>query len=146
MKTESGCYSIDDLKKDRVTAWSGVRNYQARNFMHDMNKGDLIFIYHSNTEPIGIVGIAKVSKEAYPDHTAQDKKDEHYDPKATTAKPIWNMVDVRFVKKFPQCITLAELKTHKKLKNMRILQKGNRLSITPVTKSEFTHIEKVAQR
>lgn len=144
MKSEPDCYSIDNLKKDKTTAWSGVRNYQARNFMMEMKKGDEILFYHSSAKDIGIVGIGRVSKEAYPDHTAQDKADEHYDPKATKEKPIWQMVDIKFVKKFPKIITLDELRKHKSLKDMFILRKGNRLSVTSVTQKEFESILKIS--
>lgn len=140
MKTEPSCFSIGDLEKQKVSPWDGVRNYQARNFMKDMRPGDKILIYHSSAKVIGIVGMGKVSKKAYPDHTALDKKADHYDPKASKENPIWYMVDVSFVKKFKRCITLKELKEKKKLSKMKILQKGNRLSITPVTKAEFETI------
>lgn len=145
MKSEPSCYSIDDLKKDKKTHWDGVRNYQARNFMKEMEKGDQILFYHSNAKEIGVVGVMKVAKEAYSDHTAQDPKDEHYDPKATPQKPIWEMVDVQFVKKFKNTVTLDDLKKEKVLKDMLILRKGNRLSITPVTKKEFEKIVKMGR-
>jgi predicted RNA-binding protein with PUA-like domain len=138
MKTEPEEFSIDDLQKRKTEAWNGVRNYQARNFMRDeMKLGDLVLIYHSNCDEIGIAGIAKVCKLAYPDHTARDKKSDYYDPKSTIENPIWVMVDVAFEKKFPRVITLKELKEHPKLSQMRAIAKGNRLSITPVLKSEF---------
>lgn len=145
MKSEPSCYAIDDLKKDKKTHWDGVRNYQARNFMKEMKKGDQILFYHSNAKEIGVVGVMKVAKEAYPDHTAQDPKDEHYDPKATPEKPIWEMVDVQFVKKFKNTVPLDDLKKEKILKDMLILRKGNRLSITPVTQKEFGKIVKMGQ-
>lgn len=137
MKTEPEMYSIDDLKKDKKGSWDGVRNYQARNFMMEMKKGDLVLFYHSNTKIIGVAGIAKVIKESYPDHTAYDKKDEHFDPKSKKEKPTWYMVDVGFVKKFKEVVTLEEIKKNKKLKDMRIVQKGSRLSVTPVSEKEF---------
>lgn len=144
MKSEPDCYSIDDLKKDKVTKWSGVRNYQARNFMMQMKKGDEILFYHSSAKEIGIAGIGKISKEAYPDHTAWDPKDEHYEPKIKTGDPRWQMVDVKFVKKFSKIITLKELKENKNLQNMLVLKKGSRLSVTPVTQKEFESILKLA--
>lgn len=137
LKSEATCYSIDDLKKDKKTHWDGVRNYQARNFMRDMQKGDLVLFYHSNSEPIGIAGIGKIVKESYPDYTAWDKKDQHFDARSTQEKSLWDMVDVGFVKKFKEVIPLSELKEQKGLKDMKILQRGNRLSVTPVTKKEF---------
>lgn len=143
VKSEASCYSIDDLKKDKATYWDGVRNYQARNFMRDMKKGDKVLFYHSSSDLIGIAGVAKVSKESYPDFTAWDKSDEHYDPKSPKDNPRWDMVNLAFVKKFKEIITLDELKKQKSLKDMRILQRGNRLSVTPVTKKEFEYIEKI---
>lgn len=144
LKSEESCYSIDDLKKDKKTYWDGVRNYQARNFMRSMEKGDLAFFYHSNSNPTGIAGIAKIVKESYPDYTAWDKKDQHYDPKSTEEKPLWDMVDIQFVKKFKEVIPLSELREQKGLQDMKILQKGSRLSVTPVTKKEFDLITKLA--
>lgn len=145
VKSEESCYSIDNLKKDKKTYWDGVRNYQARNFMRKMKKGDLVLFYHSNSNPIGIAGIAKVVKESYPDKTQWDKKDQHYDPKSPKENPRWDMVDIQFVKKFKEVITLRDLKKQKGLKDMKILQRGNRLSVTPVTKKEFEIIENIAK-
>ena len=147
VKSEPNEFSIEDLKNmpDKTEHWDGVRNYQARNFMRDeMKKGDLVFFYHSNCEPPGIIGVAKVVREGYPDHTAFDPGDSHYDPKSDPENPRWIMVDVKYVKKFKNIISLAELKTHKPLKNMRLLQKGNRLSVMPVEKSEWDYITKLA--
>jgi len=145
MKTEPEMYSIDNLKEDKRGSWDGVRNYQARNFMMEMQKGDLVLFYHSNTKTIGVVGIAKVIKESYPDHTAYDKKNEHFDPKSKKENPTWYMVDVEFVKKFKNTVTLEEIKNNKKLKDMKIVQKGNRLSVTPVSKKEFQTIVEMSQ-
>ena len=144
VKSEESCYSIDDLKKDKKTYWDGVRNYQARNFMRDMKKGDFVLFYHSNSNPIGIAGIGKVVKESYPDFTAWELKNDHYDPKSPKENPRWDMVNIGFVKKFREVIPLSELKEQKGLKDMKILQKGNRLSVTPVTKKEFEIIERMA--
>lgn len=144
VKSEPNAYSIDDLKKDKITHWDGVRNYQARNFMIQMKKGDEVLFYHSNAKEIGIVGLGKVSKEAYPDHTAWDKKDEHYDSRIKKGDPRWQMVDIKFVKKFPKIITLGNLRKIKGLEKMLILRKGNRLSITPVSKKEFDTILKIS--
>jgi predicted RNA-binding protein with PUA-like domain len=114
--------------------------------MIDMKKGDQILFYHSNTKEIGIVGLAKVAKESYPDFTAWDTKDPHFDPKTDKENPRWFMVDVRFVKKFKKIITLAKLREQKSLQDMLILRKGNRLSVTPVTKKEFEKILLLATR
>jgi predicted RNA-binding protein with PUA-like domain len=140
MKSEPSEYSIDDLQKDKTEHWDGVRNYQARNFMKAMKKGDKILFYHSKAKEIGISGIAKVSKEAYPDFTAWDKNDPHFDPKTDKEQPTWFMVDVQFVKKCKNIITLSTLRSYKTLQDMLILRKGNRLSVTPVTKKEFDFI------
>ena len=141
MKSEPSEYSIDDLKKDKVEHWDGVRNYQARNMMQkEMKKGDLAFMYHSNCDEIGIVGIMTIAKEGYVDHTAFDKKDKHYDPKSDPDKPRWFMVDVRYKRKLKRTITLAELKEQKKLSEMQLLKRGNRLSIMPVSKKHWDFI------
>ena len=146
MKTEPDVFSIDDLKNNpkKTTHWEGVRNYQARNFMRDeMKKGDKVLIYHSNCKPPGIAGIAEVSKESYPDHFAWDEKSKYFDPKSDQKNPRWFMVNVKFKKKFKEIIPLSDLKEIKALEGMLILKKGNRLSITPVTKKEFEMIEKL---
>ena len=141
MKTEPDVFSIDDLKSQKATPWEGVRNYQARNFMRDeMKKGDLILIYHSNAKPPGVVGIGVVSKEAFPDHFAWDKKSKYYDPKSTKENPRWMMVEVKFKKKFKEILSLSEIKETKGLEEMLILRKGNRLSITPVEKKHYEQI------
>ncbi|OGT66417.1 MAG: EVE domain-containing protein [Gammaproteobacteria bacterium RIFCSPHIGHO2_12_FULL_45_9] len=138
-KSEPSAYSIDDLNRDGTTPWSGVRNYQARNFMRDtMRIGDLGFFYHSNCDVLGIVGIVKVCSEAYPDFTAWDPDDKHFDASSPKERPRWMMVDVALVEKWTKPVTLPTLKAHPELaKTMRILQKGNRLSITPVTETEW---------
>ena len=146
MKTEPDVFSIDDLKNGpkKTTQWEGVRNYQARNFMRDeMKKGDKVLIYHSNCKPPGVAGIAEVSKESYPDHFAWDKSSKYYDSKCDPEKPRWFMVDVKYKKKFKEVISLSELKEIKGLSELLILKKGNRLSITPLTKKEFEIIEKL---
>lgn len=148
LKTEPGCFSIDDLKREKVSIWDGVRNYQARNLMRDkMQKGDLAFIYHSNTEPIGIVGVGEiVSKKAYPDPTQFDPKADHYDPKATKENPRWFVVDVKFKQKFTDTITLAQLKNDPFFANMPLTQKGMRLSVQPVSKRHFDKIQKRVEK
>jgi len=149
MKSEPSEFGIDDLKacEDRVTHWDGVRNYQARNFMRDgMKKGDLAFFYHSNCEHPGIVGMMRVHREAYPDHTAFDCNDKHFDPKSNPDNPRWMMVDVKYVRKLKNTIELAELKgfAEGELKDFPLLRKGNRLSIMPVTKQQWEFILSLA--
>ena len=140
VKSEPEAFSFDDLLKSprQTTCWDGVRNYQARNTLRDlMKKGDRVFYYHSNAEPAGIVGICEVVKEGYPDHTAFDRKDPHYDPKSKADAPTWYMVDVKAVQALPRLLTLAELKGLKGLEKMALLQKGSRLSVQPVTAKEW---------
>jgi len=144
MKSEPETYSIDALQSDHTSAWEGVRNYQARNFMRDsMRMGDLILFYHSNAQPPGIAGIARVSKESHPDSSALDAESLYYDPKATLSKPRWFMIDVTFVEKLPRFITLQDLKSEPGLKNMLVLRRGMRLSIQPVTQNQFDIIRKL---
>ncbi len=141
MKSELEAYSIDDLARDKTTYWDGVRNYQARNFLRDsIKKGDLVFFYHSNAEPSGIVGIAEVVKEAYPDPSAFDKKDIHYDEASDPRDPSWYVVEIEFVKKFKSLIPLAELKKIPALAKMPLLQRGQRLSVQPVSEKEWKSI------
>jgi predicted RNA-binding protein with PUA-like domain len=146
LKSEPGSYGIDDMARDRTTAWHGVRNYQARNFMRDqMRVGDRAFFYHSNCEEPGIVGIVEVCAPAQADQTQFDRKSKYYDAQATREAPRWVNVDVKFVRKIP-LITLEELRAHKPLARMRILQRGNRLSITPVDPAEWNFITRLAAR
>lgn len=143
MKSEPSEFSIDDLKSnpDKTEPWDGVRNYQARNMMRDeMKKGDLVFFYHSNCDIPGIVGIMTINKEGYPDPTAFDPNDKHFDPKSDPDKPRWILVDVKYKRKLKRTISLAELKEQKYLENMKLLQRGNRLSVMPVTKKEWDYI------
>jgi predicted RNA-binding protein with PUA-like domain len=148
MKSEPESYSIDDLKRDRRTSWSGVRNYQARNFMRDgMKVGDLVLFYHSGDsggEGPGVAGVAKVSREAHPDTTALDKKDPRFDPKATKENPIWMMVEVEFVEKFPHPVSLKAMKAEPKLKDMIVLQRGQRPSVQPVDAQHFKIVRAMA--
>ncbi|WP_455211217.1 EVE domain-containing protein [Kaarinaea lacus] len=140
MKSEPDVFGIDDLKnqKNQTEHWDGVRNYQARNFMRDrMKKGDQIFFYHSNCKHPGIVGIAKVSREAYPDHTAFDPEAKYYDPKSDPDNPRWYMVDVKYVRKLRRTITLEELKQLPNLEDFPLVRRGNRLSIMPVTEEQW---------
>ncbi|ASQ45248.1 EVE domain protein [Legionella clemsonensis] len=143
MKSEPDCFSIDDLRNspNQTVHWDGVRNYQARNFMrNEMTIGDQVFFYHSNCNPPGIIGIAEVVSNAYPDHTAFDPESEHPDPKSTPDKPRWYMVDICFKEKFKQLISLDTLRQYPELENMLLLRKGNRLSVLPVTKEEWNFI------
>ncbi len=143
MKSEPSEYSIDDLARDGTVPWFGVRNYQARNFMRDqMKPGDLAFFYHSSCAEPGIAGICTVSKAAYPDQTQFDPASKYYDPKATPENPRWFNVEVSFVRK-TRLVPLAELRAHPELAHMRILQRGNRLSITPVDPKEWAFIERL---
>jgi predicted RNA-binding protein with PUA-like domain len=142
MKSEPSDVSIDDLAKmpNQSVAWYGVRNYQARNFMRDQMKvGDKVLFYHSNCADAGIVGLCTVSKLAYPDATQFDKKNKYYDSKATPENPRWFNVDVKLTKK-TRLISIKEMREHPELANMRTLQKGNRLSITPVDPKEWDFI------
>lgn len=143
MKSEPDTFSIDDLKRDKTTKWEGVRNYQARNYMmQEMSPGDMVLFYHSNTNPPGVVGIMEVISKAQPDATQFDKKSEYYDPKSSPSNPRWHCIQGKFVKKFAQLISLDDLKTKPELKEMFVLRKGNRLSITPVSAQEFDFIIK----
>lgn len=148
MKTEPDVFSFDDLLKcpKKTTCWEGVRNYQARNFLRDeCKKGDLVLIYHSNTQTPGIVGIAKVVKEAYPDPSANDPKSPYYDDKpAKDGSTRWFMIDVQAVKKLPKIISLSQIKSHPQLKTMLVAQKGQRLSVQPVKKSEYDLLQGMA--
>ena len=142
MKSEPSDVSIDDLAAmpNQAVAWYGIRNYQARNFMRDqMNAGDKVLFYHSTCAEPGIAGLAKVSKRAYPDATQFDPKNKYFDPKATPENPRWVNVEVKLVKK-TRLLPLAELRTYPELENMRVLQRGNRLSITPVDPTEYEFI------
>ena len=138
MKSEPDVYSIDHLARDKKTYWDGVRNYQARNFLRDrMKPGDKVFFYHSNAEPPGIAGVAEVAGKGYPDPSQFDSKDVHYDPASKKENPAWFCVDLKFVKKFPRVIALEELKKIKGLEKMPLLQRGQRLSVQPVSAKEW---------
>jgi predicted RNA-binding protein with PUA-like domain len=142
MKSEPGAFSVDDLAacRDKTEPWTGIRNYQARNFMRDnMKRGDQIFFYHSSCPQPGIVGIMKVSRTAYPDETQFERKSGYFDPKATRENPRWVHVDVKLVKK-TRLVTLDELRGHSELESMLLLRRGNRLSITPVTEAEWKFV------
>ena len=148
MKTEPDTFSIQDLynSKNHTTSWEGVRNYQARNFMRDqMKKGDLILIYHSSCKTPGIVGLASVTRESHPDRTALDPNSNYYDPKATIENPRWYLVDVKWKETFNKTISLKTLKANPKLQEMKLVQKGCRLSVMPVTKNEFNLILEISK-
>ena len=147
MKSEPDVFSIDDLKARprRTERWDGVRNYQARNFMRAMEKGDQAFFYHSSCPVPGIAGIIEIVRTAYPDDSAWDSRSKYHDPKSTPDKPLWYMVDVRFKQRFAQVIPLAALRANPALKQMRLLRRGNRLSITPVSTREWQAILKMKQ-
>jgi len=145
MKTEPTTFGVEDLQraKRHTTPWDGVRNYQARNMLRDeMKKGDLAFLYYSSTDVPGIVALMKIVKEGYPDPTAFDRKHHHYDPESDPKDPRWFMVDVQLKRRLSHPITLEELRKHttKQLKNMVLLRKGNRLSVTPVEPEEWKFI------
>jgi predicted RNA-binding protein with PUA-like domain len=146
-KSEPESFSIDDLARapKKTTFWDGVRNFQARNFLRDdVKKGDRVLFYHSGRDSAAVVGTAVVVREAYPDHTAWDKKSDHFDPKASADNPIWQMVDIRLEQVFARPVTLSELRRVKSLTGMELLKRGSRLSIQPVTKSEFDTLLKLA--
>jgi predicted RNA-binding protein with PUA-like domain len=145
MKTEPSTFSVEDLAKapKRTTGWDGVRNYQARNMLRDeMHKGDLAFLYYSSCEVPGIVAVMQVVRQGYPDPTAFDRRDHHYDPDSDPQQPRWFMVDVQLKRRLPRVVTLEELRAHagKELKGMVLLRPGNRLSVTPVEEAHWKFI------
>jgi predicted RNA-binding protein with PUA-like domain len=143
MKSEPGEFSIDDLsvRPSKTEPWDGVRNYQARNMIRDeMKPGDEAFFYHSACKEPGIVGIVRIAGDAYPDPTAFDPEDKHYDPKSDRENPRWFLVDVEFVRKLKRTISLSELKEHDALADMVLLRRGNRLSVMPVSDDHWRYI------
>lgn len=141
MKSEPEVFSIDDLARDGRTAWEGVRNYAARNFMRDgMKLGDLVLFYHSNAEPSGVAGLARVSQLAHPDPTQFDAQSGYFDSTAKEDDPRWLMVEIAFVEKFPGLVSLEALKKEKALAKMLVVQKGQRLSVQPVEKKHFERV------
>ncbi|MEO6864007.1 MAG: EVE domain-containing protein [Gemmatimonadaceae bacterium] len=146
LKTEPDCFSYDDLlaAPRQTTHWSGVRNYQARNFMRDdMKKGDGVLFYYSSAEPAGIVGTAEIVREGYPDFSALDPSDEHFDPKSNPENPTWYMVDIRAGERFDQFLDLPGLRHVRALEQMELLRKGSRLSVQPVRSAEWDEILKM---
>ena len=145
MKTEPDCFGIEHLKArpKRTAHWDGVRNFQARNFLRAMRVGDQAFFYHSSCAQPGIAGIVKILRVAYPDHTAWDPDNEHFDPKSSPDKPIWYMVDVKLAREFKHPILLSTIKANPALKEMRLVQRGSRLSVMPVAEKEWKTILKM---
>lgn len=147
MKSEPEAFSIDDLAQAprQTTSWDGVRNYQARNFMRAMQVGDQVLYYHSNANPPSVVGIAEVVKGAYPDRTQFDQGGTHYDPGSDLDQPRWDVVDIRFVRKFTTPLSLDMLRGQPALKGMELLRKGSRLSVQPVREREWVEIIRLVQ-
>lgn len=146
MKCEPAAYTVAKLARDGSTSWEGVRNYQARNFMRDTMKiGDAVLFYASNVDPSGVTGIAKVSREAHPDHYAWKKGHKYFDPKSTKTNPRWFMVEISFVEQFSDTLPLSTLKATKGLRNMMVTKKGSRLSLQPVTKAEFNIVVRLGR-
>jgi predicted RNA-binding protein with PUA-like domain len=143
MKSEPDVYSIDDLERDGSTCWEGVRNYKARNNMQDMKVGDEVLYYHSNAKPPGVAGLARVGKEAYPDHFQFDAKSKYFDAKSDPADPRWYMVDIEFVAKADELLGLPDIKSDPKLADMELVRYG-RLSVQSVKKAEFERVKKMA--
>lgn len=143
LKSEPNSYSINDLKRDRITPWDGVRNYQARNFMRDdMQVGDRILFYHSNANPPGVAGVGEVVSAPYPDPTQFDLSSKYLDPKATKEKPRWFLVDIKFIDKFENFVSLGYLKSQKIFDDMEVTRQGSRLSVQPAKKKHFEAITK----
>jgi predicted RNA-binding protein with PUA-like domain len=148
MKSEPSCYSIDDLKRDRIEPWDGIRNYQVRNMMRDeMRVGDKALFYHSNaSNETGVVGEMTIASKAYPDPTQFDPKSDHPDPKSDPENPRWLLVDVKYKSKFKHPVTLAEMKLDPKLEGIAVLKKGNRLSVMPISKKHYEYLVKLGQK
>jgi predicted RNA-binding protein with PUA-like domain len=155
MKCEPGAYTIDDLARDGRTSWEGVRNYQARNFMRDeMQEGDGVLFYASNANPSGVTGLATIVRAAYPDHFALKKGHKYFsapsgvegDAGSHPASPVWYMVDIAFVERFADTVSLEQLKGTSGLEKMAVTQKGNRLSVQPVTKPEYDIVVRCGRR
>lgn len=147
MKVEPAAYTIEDLERDGTTSWEGVRNYQARNYLRDeMQVGDGVLFYASNASPSGVTGLAKVVRAGYPDHTAWTKGHKYYDPASTRERPIWYMVDIAFVERFAEIVPLETLKRTKGLEKMKVIQKGSRLSVQPVTRAEYEIVVRLGRQ
>ena len=147
MKCEPDAYTIDDLARDTTSSWEGVRNYQARNFMRDeMQEGDGVLFYASNANPSGVTGLAEIVREGYPDHTAWKKGHTYFDAASTRENPVWYMVDIGFVERFPDVVPLETLKSTKGLEQMKVVQKGSRLSVQPVTRAEYDIVVQLGRK
>ncbi len=147
MKCEPAAYTIDDLERDGTTSWEGVRNYQARNFMRDqMQVGDDVLFYASNADPSGVTGLARICRAGYPDQFAWKKGHKYYDAASTPAKPLWYMVDLEFVENFHGTLPLETIKATPGLEQMKVVQKGSRLSVQPVTKAEYDIVVKLGRK
>ena len=146
MKCEPSAYAIDDLERDGSSSWEGVRNFQARNYLRDqMKKGDLVLFYASNATPSGVTGIARVTREGFPDPFAFQKGHDYYDPKSSPENPQWFSVEIGFVERFPEIVSLAMLKETTGLEEMVVTQRGSRLSVQPVTAKEFEIVRRLAR-
>jgi predicted RNA-binding protein with PUA-like domain len=149
LKSDSDSFSFDDLWNlpTRTTHWDGVRNFQARNYMRDeMKKGDLAFFYHSGGDDPGIVGIVEIVREGYPDHTALDAKDPHFDPRSKSGESYWSMVDIQAIERLPRHVPLSEMRTRSELEAMPLLQRGNRLSVQKVGSAEWNAVLALAKQ
>jgi predicted RNA-binding protein with PUA-like domain len=147
MKCEPAAYTIDDLARAGVTTWEGVRNYQARNFMRDqMQAGDGVLFYASNADPSGVTGLAEIARPGYPDAFAWKKGHKYFDAASTPDKPLWYLVDIKFVERFPEIVPLDVLKKTAGLEQMMVIRKGARLSVQPVTKGEWDIVTKLGRR
>ena len=147
MKCEPSAYTIDDLERDKTTTWEGVRNYQARNFMRDqMQAGDPVLFYASNADPSGVTGLAQIARAGYPDAFAWKKGHKYFDPASTPEKPLWYLVDIGFIERFPEIVPLETLKHTRGLEKMMVTQKGSRLSVQPVTKAEYDIVVRLGRR
>lgn len=146
MKVEPSAYTIDELERDGHTGWEGVRNYRARNFLRDeIQVGDGVLFYASNAKPSGVAGIAEVMRAGYPDPVQFRKGHRYYDPKATSDRPIWYSVDIRFVERFPDVVALGDLKANPKLAEMMVTKRGMRLSVQPVGAMEFAEVRRMGR-
>ena len=147
MKCEPSAYTIEDLERDGMTPWEGVRNYQARNFMRDqMQAGDPVLFYASNADPSGVTGLAQIARAGYPDAFAWKKGHKYFDPASTPEKPLWYLVDIGFIERFPEIVPLETLKHTRGLEKMMVIQKGSRLSVQPVTRSEYDIVVRLGRR
>ena len=146
MKCEPAAYTIEDLARDGLTSWEGVRNYQARNFMRDeMQVGDGVLFYASNADPSGVTGLAEIVRAGYPDHFAWTNGHKYHDESSRQEAPVWYMVDVKFVERFPATLPLDVLKSTKGLESMMVTQKGSRLSVQPATKAEYEIVARLGR-